>query len=188
MRKGYKITVSLNKKPLKKIKERKKEISEEELTKGVEIANNHKIKQEDIRSKRIGKTLVEVKNELIEKKQIEEENIRSHKRLRIFILLVIISVLVYLFFYFGPILGISIYKNTGIDEKNKIDISSTSNDYYGTYCEDFLMYTDRKLTTYNLNGKKNWEYELQEVFIPKIYINDKYMAVVNTANSTIYFF
>lgn len=188
MRKGYKITVSLNKKPLKKIKERKKEISEEELTKGVEIANNHKIKQEDIRSRRIGKTLVEVKNELIEKKQIEEENIKSHRRLRIFILLVIIAVLVYLFFYFGPILGISIYKNSGIDEKNKIDISSTSNDYYGTYCEDFLMYTDRKLTTYNLNGKKNWEYELQEVFIPKIYINDKYMAVVNTANSTIYFF
>lgn len=191
MRKGYKITVSLNKKPLKKLEKKtlkKAEINEKELAKGIEIVNNHKEKQEDKRKRRIGKTLVEVKDELITQKEIEEENEKSNKKFKVIILLLLIAILVYLFFYFGPILGISIYKNTGIDEKKKIDISSTSSDYYDTYCNDFFIYTDNKLATYNLNGKKNWEYQLQEVFTPKIYITGKYMAVVNTANSTIYFF
>lgn len=191
MRKGYKVTVSLNKKPLKKLEKkklRKTDITEEELAKGIEIVNSHKEKQEDKRKSRIGKTLVEVKNELVTQKEIEEENERSHKRFKVIVFFLIIAIIIYLFFYFGPILGISIYKNSGIDENNKIDISSTASDYYDTYCNDFLMYTESKLVTYNLNGKKNWEYELQEVFTPKIYITDKYMAVVNTANSTIYFF
>lgn len=191
MRKGYKVTISLNKKPLKQIRNKntkKKEISDESLSKGIDIINNHKSKQQEKRQERIGKTLVEVKNELIEQKEIEKEYRRSRKRFSFIIFALGILFLIYLFFTFGPIFGISLYKNSKMDEENKIDITSTDEDFYDNYCEELLIYNNRKLTTYNHVGSKTWEYELQDIFTPNIYINGKYMAVTNNTNGTIYLF
>lgn len=191
MRKGYKVTISLNKKPLKKIikkSTKNKEISDESLSKGIDIINNYKNKQNEQRQERIGKTLVEVKNELIEQKEIEKENSIYRKRFSFVVACIVILLIVYLFVTVGPIFGISMYKDSTLDEKNKIDITSSDEDYYNNYCEELLIYNNRKLTTYNKVGSKTWEYELLEIFSPNIYIQGKYMVVANNANGTIYFF
>ena len=189
MRKGYKVTISFNKKPLKQIRKKsaKKKDSDESLSKGIEIINNHKNKQQEKRQERIGKTLVEVKNELIEQKEIEKEYRIKRRRLVLFITTVSVALLFYLFFTIGPIFGISIYRDSKIEE-NKIDITSTDEDFYDNYCEELLIYNNKKLTTYSRFGKKTWEYEIQDIFTPSIYINGKYMVVSNNINGTMYFF
>ena len=191
MRKGYKVTISLNKKPFKHIRKgniEKEEVSDENLSKGIDIINNHKNKQQEKRQERIGKTLIEVKNELIEQKEIETINRKSRRRISLLLLLLLILVLVYLFFTYGPIFGISMYKDTKVDESNKVDLLSSDEDIYQNYCEELLIYNNGKLLTYNSNGRKSWEYVLQDIFTPDIYINGKYMVVTNSANSTVYLF
>ena len=204
MRKGYKVTVSINKKPLKKLKLKKigkgkdkkttvkrsanKKKVDDNITKGIDIINHHKEVQEEIRQERIGKTLVEVHNELLD---IEKEKLRKLKvrrRIVFTTLLIIILILIYLFFTYGPIFGISVFKDGKISEDKKVDIVSTEEDIYLNYCDELLVYNNRKLTTYNTNLNKTWEYELQEVFTPNIYVNGKYMVILNKTNGTINLF
>ena len=71
---------------------------------------------------------------------------------------------------------------------NKIDFVSTDADIFDNYCSDLLIYSNQKITTYNKNGSKNWEYQLSTQFTPTIYIKDKYMVVANNKNGIIYFF
>ena len=222
MRKGYKVTVSINKKPLKKLKKLKfkklgkdkntQEVrnvskkakssnsknrrkgstnnknSDQNLTRGIDIVNNYKDKEEEIRQERIGKTLVEIHNELLD---IEKEKLlkrRARRRRAFIILILVLLILAYIFFTYGPIVGISIYKNEQVDEKRKIDITSTEEDVYLNYCDELLVYNNRKITTYNSSLRKTWEYELQEIFTPSIYVNNNYLVVANKTNGTVYLF
>ncbi len=222
MRKGYKVTVSINKKPLKKLKKLKfkklgkdkntQEVrnvskkakssnsknrrkgstnnknSDQNLTRGIDIVNNYKDKEEEIRQERIGKTLVEIHNELLD---IEKEKLlkrRARRRRAFIILILVLLILAYIFFTYGPIVGISIYKNEQVDEKRKIDITSTEEDVYLNYCDELLVYNNRKITTYNSSLRKTWEYELQEIFTPSIYVNKNYLVVANKTNGTVYLF
>lgn len=154
------------------------EINNEDLSKGIEIANKHKTQKEIERSKRI-------------KRDIDKTNTREDKRtnpLLICLICVIIFILLFVFLYYGPLFGISINRGSGIDDKNKIDIVSTDSDIYESYCSDLLIYNNQKITTYNSRGKKTWEYELSTKFTPNIYIQGKFMAVSNNFNGKIYLF
>ncbi len=201
MRKGYKISVSLNKDLLKntnrnnkksKIKDKDSNIDEENLSKGIEILNKHKDGLEEERKTRIGKTLVEVQEEIIEKEIQEEEQEKERKngirKLIITVILIFLVIVTYLFFEYGPIVGISLNKSKEISEDNRIDIVSTDEDIYMNYCNELLIYSNRMLSTYNKYSKKTWEYKIEETFTPNIYIHDKYMAVANNSNGTIYLF
>ena len=190
MRKGYKVTISVNKKPLKKLKFKKikKNKQDENISKAIDIANRHKEQQQEERQERVGKTLVEVKNQLLDIEKERREKLRRRRRIVTICLLCVIGILVYTFITYGPVVGISIYKNEQISEDKKIDFASSEEDIYDTYCDQLLVYNSSKITTYNSNLTKTWEYKFDEIFSPKIYIKGKYMAIVNDSNGSIYLF
>lgn len=193
MRKGYKVTISINKKklkPLKKLKKKKvkKNITDENITKGIEIAKKHINKEQEERQERIGKTLVEVHNEILDIEKEKKERLKKRKRLVIFLVMLIICIFIYLFFTYGPIFGIFLFTSESNFDESKVDIVSSEEDIYENYCDELLVYNNRKLTTYNSNSDITWEYTLQEVFTPNIYINGSYMAIANKTNGMIYLF
>ena len=100
MRKGYKVTISINKKklkPLKKLKKKKvkKNITDENITKGIEIAKKHINKEQEERQERIGKTLVEVHNEILDIEKEKKERLKKRKRLVIFFVMLIICIFIF---------------------------------------------------------------------------------------------
>lgn len=150
------------------------EINNEDLSKGIEIANKYNTRKKIERDKRI-------------KKDINKEE-RKIKPISICLIWGIILILLFIFLYYAPLFGISINRSNGIDEDNKIDIVSTDSDIYESYCSDLLIYSNQKITTYNSRGKKNWEYELSSKFTPNIYIKNQFMIVSNNSNGKIYLF
>ncbi len=164
-----------------------KNITDEKISKGIDILNQHKEKLNSNREERIGKTL----NEVIDEYQMQEEKSQKNSVLKKIIralIILLIVLIVYLFFYYGPVFGFSIYKDTGISEDKKIDFATTDQDIYKMYNQEFLIYSNAKLSTYNSNAKKTWEYTFSEQFTPQIYIEGKYMVVTNNSNGTIYLF
>lgn len=150
------------------------EINNEDLSKGIEIANKYNTRKKIERDKRI-------------KKDINKEE-RKIKPIIICLIWGIILILLFIFLYYAPLFGISINRSNDIDENNKIDIVSTDSDIYESYCSDLLIYSNQKITTYNSRGKKNWEYELSSKFTPNIYIKNQFMIVSNNSNGKIYLF
>lgn len=156
----------------------KSENGEKNLTKGLKIVDLHKEKLKKEREER--------KNMLSNEKTQNE-----YRRFRKIVLCVVISIIIVtiiLFFYFGPLVGISLNRNIGIDEEKRIDVVSTDSDIYDTYCSDLLIYSNQKVTTYNSRGVKNWEYSLASQFTPNIYIKNEFMAITNNSNGKIYLF
>lgn len=156
----------------------KSEKSENNLTKGIKIVDLHKEKLKKEREER-------------QKMLSDEKTENNYTRFRKDILCLIISIIIVIvicFFYFGPLVGISLNRNIGIDEKKRIDIVSTDADIYDEYCSDLLIYSNQKVTTYNSRGVKNWEYSLANQFTPKIYIKNEFMAIANNSNGNIYLF
>lgn len=157
------------------------EKNNEELAKGIKIVNNYKERKKKERDKRI-KEISKVRKNKGEK---SDTKIKSFITCFIFILVIFIT---YIFFNYGPLFGISMNRNIGIDDKNKIDIVSTDSNIYNEYCSDLLIYSNQKIMTYNSRGKKNWEYELSSKFTPNIYIKENFMIVSNNSNGKIYLF
>ncbi len=160
--------------------------NDDKISQGINILNNYKEKLFENREKRIGKTL----NEAIEEYELEQNsgNNKGLKRVVFLILISFIVILIYLFFYYGPIVGISVYRDEGITEEKRIDIVTTDNDIYKMYDNEFLIYSNSKLSTYNGNAKKTWEYSFSEQFNPNIYVQGKYMVVANNSTGTIFLF
>ena len=156
--------------------------SEEGLTEGFNIVNHHKEKMNKEREERKEKN----------RKKIEINNLdndtKKYKKISIVLIFSVITILFLVFIHFAPIIGISLNRNVGINDDNKIDFVSTDADIFDNYCSDLLIYSNQKITTYNKNGSKNWEYQLSTQFTPTIYIKDKYMVVANNKNGIIYFF
>ena len=156
--------------------------SEEGLTEGFNIVNHHKEKMNKEREERKEKN----------RKKIEINNLdndtKKYKKISIVLIFSVIIILFLVFIHFAPIIGISLNRNVGINDDNKIDFVSTDADIFDNYCSDLLIYSNQKITTYNKNGSKNWEYQLSTQFTPTIYIKDKYMVVANNKNGIIYFF
>lgn len=158
--------------------------SDENLSKGINILNNYKEKIKEARSKIKGKTVMEYNEQL--QTMAKSKMIKKNIVVCISIFAVVISI--YLFFRFGPIFGISISRNLGIDEDNKISIVSTGDDIYLSYNNELLIYSNREVSTYNSSLKKTWTYSLEDTFTPNIYVCDKYMVISNNTNGKIYLF
>lgn len=164
----------------------KEEIKDESLGDGLKIVNKHNKKIENAREKRIGKTKLEVEKEIQDEKieLISKKNFL--KRIVLIITLIIIAILAYLFFEYGPIFGISIVDSN--IENIKIDIVTTDSDIYKMYNEELLVYSSGQVSTYNKSGKVTWTYKLDQMFTPDIYIFENYMVISNNINGTIYLF
>lgn len=154
---------------------------DEDAEKGINIVNSHNERLMEDRQER----LYENSSERINKNNNVRYKIRP---LFITTLVVIIVLVIYILFEYGPIFGINISKNTGISEENKIDIITTDNDIYKMYNQELLVYSNNVVSTYNNYLQKTWSYELSENFTPSIYINDNYMVIANNSNGTIYMF
>lgn len=157
----------------------------EKISKGINIVNKHKKKDKSEREKRIGKTLKEV---IKEKQEIyEKKDIINFRPVVLSLVAILVIIVLYAFFEYGPILGISLNIKDVISE-TKIDIVSTEGEFYATYNDELLIYSNQVLTTYNESGKKTWNYTLEQMFTPKIYIEGSYMIVANNTTGNIYMF
>lgn len=180
------IKISINKNPKNKSK---KQIlndlkNEDNFTKGISILNNYKKKLNDTRERLKGKTIDEYHEEI----EQEEEIAKKKKYVLMCGIVIIVFLFIYIFFRYGPIYGISLSKNIGLDEESKINIVSTEEDIYLNYNNELLIYSNKELSTYNANLKKTWKYTFEENFTPKIYICGSYMVVSNNSSGKIYLF
>lgn len=140
-----------------------------EFNKSLEILENYK---EDVKEKR-------------------EERLNGYKiKYKYFIYIILIVILIistYLFFEYSTIIGFNLTKKTDYKFMRINDIIYENNEYYN-YNNEFLVYYDNTIRTYNNSAKKTWEYKLEKNFIPNIYIKDKYMVVSNNSTGNIYLF
>lgn len=157
----------------------------EKISKGISIVNKHKKKDKKEREKRIGKTLKEVIRE--KKEAYDKRETINFGPAILSILAIFVVILLYILFEYGPILGISLNIKDVISE-TKIDIVSGEGDFYATYNDELLVYSNQVIATYNENGKKTWNYTLEQMFTPKIYIKGAYMVVANNSSGNIYLF
>lgn len=157
---------------------------EESISKGIDILNNYKKNLYKKREERIGKT----------PKILTEENEEKNKFfnliriIMITILIIVFIVVVYIFLEYGPIFGTSLNKDKGITEDWKIDIITTDQDSYQMYNEEFLMYSNGVLRTFNKYGKNTWEYKLDGTYTPQLYVCGRFLVVSNNSNGTIFLF
>lgn len=156
------------------------------LAEGISILNKHNKKVKTLREGRLTKPYQNINKELL-KNEDEKDQIKINF-IGIFIMLFILTIIIYLFFEYGPIFGISLNKEIGINEENKINITATEEDIYDMYNNEVLIYSNQNISTYNNYGEKTWNYTLEKTFTPKIYIYNKYMIVSNNSTGNIYFF
>lgn len=148
---------------------------------GIEILNNQKAKEKIERENRIKSNK--------EKRAVPQETVRYEvNKVFIGIIILIVVIIFYSFFEFGPIFGISLNKTVAVKDEKSIDIITSSEDIYDEYMSELLIYSNHKVYTYNKNSKKTWEYSLEEQFTPNIYIKDKYLAINNNSTGNIYLF
>ncbi len=156
------------------------------LSEGIAILNKHNKKVKLIREGRISKPYQNINKEL-SKEEDEKSQIKINF-IGIFLMMFVLIVIIYLFFEYGPIFGISLNKDVGLVEKNKINITTTEEDIYDMYNNEILIYSNQNISTYNNYGEKTWNYTLEQTFTPEIYIYNQYMIVSNNSTGNIYFF
>ena len=156
------------------------------LSEGISILNKHNKKVKILREGRINKPYQNINKEIL-KNEEEKDQIKINF-IGIFVILFILTIFIYLFIEYGPIFGISLNKEIGINEENKINITATEEDIYDMYNDELLIYSNQNISTYNNYGEKTWNYTLEKTFTPKIYIYNKYMIVSNNSTGNIYFF
>lgn len=170
----------------KKVKQKPVKTVEQDLDDVVELLKEHQEKMVEQRAPRIGKTQLEVKKELEEKREEAKQKSISLKKMITSIFVILFIILGYLFFEYAPIIGIRLPTNR--DKEVKIDMVSTDHDIYDTYNNELLVYSNHTISTYNKQGEKTWEHSLDTSFHPNIYIYDRYMVVSNNASGLIYLF
>lgn len=171
----------------KKVNEnkRRKNINDEDkLSKGIDILDKHKIKEELQRQERKGKTVKEYSEDINKKKKIKS----GIKSFIVCIVVVIIFLLIYVVYEYGPFVGISLNKNKVLDDYKKIDVVTTDQDIYKEYDSQLLIYSNQIVKTYDANSKVTSEYKLSEAFNPSIYVNGSYMVIANKIKGIIYLF
>ena len=167
-------------------KNKRSKIDKSSLDDVVNMVNMHNSKLNEQRKSRIGLTQEELKEQIrVAQEKLIDKYITIRKFITSFVIFSII-VLVYLFFQYAPIVGIRI--PTNVNKNVNIDVVSNDGDIYDTYDNELLIYSHNLISTYNKNGKKTWDYQLENNFTPNIYIYGKYMAVANNSNGIIYLF
>ncbi len=108
-------------------------------------------------------------------------------KLILVLLLIVTSILIYLFFEYAPILGIKIFNTEvlSIDTIENIDYSDTQ---YFNYLDKLLVVTDRDILLYDVNGNEEWEYKFDREIDPDVIINGDKMVISDKSTSTVYLF
>lgn len=159
-------------------------LNDEDISQGVEIVNRNREELDDQRNKRINKFERNASGQMIERPKI-----RYKVNVKIIASILILIVLVCYFIYsYGPIFGIHIKSvSTNIDD-NKIELVTKDSDIYGEYNDELFVYSNNTITTYNENCESTWTYQFSESFSPDIYVEGKYMLVTNSSTGMMYLF
>lgn len=186
-RRNRNIENTVNKNPEPKRTRRRKLTDDEiqaQIDKSINIVNEYRKINEEIRKLRIGKKPKEYKEEVEEINRKEVINFRI--KLSVFLVFFIIIGCIFANYY--NILGLNLNKNSDVENSSKIDVITTINDLHFSYGNELLFYNNQNIYTYNKSGKISWQYALPEKFNPNIYIKDKYLVVSNNLMGTIYAF
>lgn len=157
---------------------------QEQINKSLKIVNEYAKINDEARKKRIGKTPNEYREEI--QKEDFKRNLYSKIIIVTFLLFLVVGVI--LFINYSAVIGISINKNIELSDSNPVDIITASDDVYINYKDEFLVYNNQKLTTYNKDGNVTWEYTFSEKFIPNIFVKDKFIVASNNLVGMLYFF
>jgi hypothetical protein len=159
-------------------------IEEEDLSQGIDIVNRNREELETQRSERINKFKRNASGQMIERPKIRYKiNTRG-----IIIILVIIIIVSWILYDYGPIFGIDIKNvSTNIDDY-KIELVTKESDIYGEYNDELFVYSNNSITTYNELCEVTWTHSFSDSFSPNIYVEGKYMLVTNNSTGMMYLF
>lgn len=158
--------------------------NEEDIAQGIDIVNRNREELNNERNNRINRFERNVSGQMIERPKVRY-NVNTKLIISIIIIIVIISWGLY---EFGPIFGIHIKSiSTNIDD-NKIELVTKENDIYGQYNEELFVYSNNTITTYDENCNITWTYTFSDSFNPSIYVEGKYMLVINNSSGMMYLF
>lgn len=168
-----KINVSVNKQILKNIKHG----AEDNINKGISILNDYKEKKNEERKRRIYHS--------------DQEDTQNHganlKPIVLSFIVIILFFATYTLLEYAPIWGFNIFSNK--QSKNVvIENLSEQENIYKEYNNELLIYSNQVISTYDNNGKKTWEYKINETINSDFYINGSYMVIANKVNGNIYIF
>lgn len=152
----------------------------------IKTVNKHSENLRKQRKERLENKIQDEKNKNVVQKR--NKNKYNLKPLVITVILVFSIFIIYLFVYYAPVFGITLSKETDIEEQGKIDVIATEANMYKVYGDELLVYSNQTITTYNASAKKTWSYKLESQFTPNIYIYNKYMIVSNNSNGLVYLF
>jgi len=159
-------------------------LSDEDLQ-GINIVQRNREELEEERAKRInGKFERNANGQMLELPEIRYQV--SIKAIVIFA--IIVAIVVWLIYDFGPIFGIHVKSVDDNIENNKIELVTKENDIYGEYNNELYVFSKNTITTYNENCKVTWTYSFSDSFTPKIYVEGKYMLVTNNSTGAMYLF
>jgi len=168
-----KINISVNKRIIKNIKQG----AEDNINKGINILNNYKEKKNEERKRRIYP-------------ESQESSQGKHIKLKPIILsfvVIILFFITYTLLEYAPIFGFNVFNNK-TKENVIIENLSQEKNTYKEYNNEMLVYSNQYLTTYDSNGRKTWQYKIDENISSDIYINGSYMVIANKSNGNIYIF
>ena len=157
---------------------------DDDIEQGVEIVNRNREELDNQRNKRIGKFERNANDQIIERPKIRY----SVNTKAIVTIIVIIVVICWFLYSYGPIFGIHMTSVSENIEDNKIELVTKENDIYCEFNDELLVYSNNTISTYDNNANLTWSYTFSESFSPNIYVEGRYMLVTNNLTGMMYLF
>lgn len=157
---------------------------DDDIEQGVEIVNRNREELDNQRNKRIGKFERNANGQIIERPKIRY----SVNTKAIVTIIVIIVVICWFLYSYGPIFGIHMTSVSENIEDNKIELVTKENDIYCEFNDELLVYSNNTISTYDNNANLTWSYTFSESFSPNIYVEGRYMLVTNNLTGMMYLF
>ena len=157
---------------------------DDDLEQGVDIVNRNREELDNQRNKRIGKFERNANGQIIERTKIRYNiNIKA-----IVTIIIIIVIVCWSLYSFGPIFGIHMTSISENVEDNKIELVTKENDIYGEFNDELFVYSNNTISTYDENSNLTWSYTFSDSFSPNIYVEERYMLVTNNSTGMMYLF
>ncbi len=157
---------------------------ERDISQSINIVNRNREELESQRKNRINKFERTAGGQLIERPKH-----RYNVNFKVIVTIcIIVIILVWILYDFGPYYGIHIKPIDTDINSSKIELVSKESDVYGEYNNELFVYSNNCITTYNESSKVTWSYTFSESFTPSIYVSGRYLLVTNDSTGMTYLF
>lgn len=166
------------------INKAEKELNED-IEQSIDIVNRNREELDNERQNRInGKFERNASGQMIVSPKIKY-NIKGKTIISIVVIVIALAILIA---NYGPYFGINVTEKNKDLNSNKIELVTRESDIYGSYDEDFYIFSNNSITIYNSNCEVIWTHMFTEGFTPSIKTKGNYMLVTNDSTGTIYLF